>query len=160
MVTMAAAYQLLYNMCEYIGKTSEAPGLEGACQTIKYIFFYIQYIYIYVCVHDFFSVSFYISLPFCVEAIRNRTTDIIYLTCGQSIYTHTNIHKALLIYGPGGDGTPLPPPTAYAAVSVGYCYYYIISIPTDYRRVCGIARLQKHEKMIRHVPTYIYIILL
>jgi len=23
-----------------------------------------------------------------------------------------------------------------------------------YRRVCGIGRLQKHEKMIRHVPTW------
>jgi len=83
-----------YMTCVSIGKTSGAPGLEGACQTNKYIFFFTFDIYIYIIyVHDFFSVSFYIllSLPSCVEAIRNRTTDIIYLTCGQSIYTHIHI---------------------------------------------------------------------
>jgi len=112
-MTMAAAYQLVYDMCEYRKDLRNTWSLKARARLLNTIFFphIIHILYI----HTISSLSRSISLPSCVEAIRNRTTDIIYLTCGQSIYTHVYIiYWPYWFMAPEGDRAPLPPPAAYA----------------------------------------------
>lgn len=119
----AAAYQLVYTTCVSIGKNLRNTwSLKARARLLNTFFFHIYNTHTYY-IYTISSLSRSISLPSCVEAIRNPTTNIIYLTCGQSIHTRTHIYyigTSPIDLWPRGRPTPLPPPAAYA-VSVG-CY--------------------------------------
>jgi len=146
---MAAAYQLVYDMCEYRKDLRNTWSLKARAWLH---FFHILYL-IYMYIHTISSLSrSIISLPSCVRGGNPKPYDRYNIPDMWSKHTYTHIHWPYWFMAPRATVRRYHHRAAYA-VSVG-CYY--ISIPTDYRRVCAAAKTRKDDS----ARTYLYNIII